>query len=59
MGKRAIEEEDKRKSEHNQMRDDDDRLKVLETCEVLVCSVLKFGMNHINNLKVKEIGGMI
>ena len=37
------------------MRDDDERLKGLETCEVLVRSVLAFGMDHINNLKVKDL----
>ena len=37
------------------MRDDDDRSKGLETFEVLVCSVLAFGMDHINNLKVKDL----
>ena len=36
------------------MRDDDERLKGLQTCEVLVRSVLAFGMDHINNLKVKN-----
>ena len=57
----AMEEEDKRKknSEHNQMRDDDKRLKGLETCGVLVCSVLEFGMDHINNLKVKDLGVLL
>ena len=37
------------------MRDDDERLKGLETCEVLVFPVLAFGIYHINNLKVKDI----
>ena len=37
------------------MRDDDERLKGLETWKVLVCSVLAFDMDHINNLKVKDI----
>ena len=37
------------------MRDDYERLKVLETCEVLVRSVLIFGMDYINNLKMKDI----
>ena len=53
MKNRATEEEDhrKKKSEEKQMRDDDKRLKGLEICEVLVCSVLAFGMDHINNLR--------
>ena len=40
--KRAMEAEDQRKnkSEQKQMRDDDERLKGLDTCEVLVCSIL-------------------
>ena len=37
------------------MWDDDERLKGLDTCEVLVCSVLAFGMDRINNLKVKDL----
>ena len=45
----------KKKPEHKQTRDDDERLKGLETCEVLVCSVLEFGMDHINKLKVKYL----
>ena len=36
------------------MRDDDERLKGLETCEVLVRSALEFVIDHINNLKVKD-----
>ena len=36
--------------------DDDDKLKFIETCEVLVHSVLVFGMYHINNIKVKDPG---
>ena len=52
-----MEAEDQRNktSEWKQMRDDEERLKGLETCEVLVRSVLAFGMDHINNLKVKDI----
>ena len=30
-------------------------LKVIDTCEVLVCSVLEFGMDHINNLKLEDL----
>ena len=37
------------------MRDDEERLKGLETHEVLVCSVLAFFMDHINNLKLKDL----
>ena len=43
------------KSEEKQVRVNVDRLRVLESCEALVSSVLKFGMDHINNLKVKEL----
>ena len=55
--KREMEAEDhrKKKSEQKQMRDYYERLKRLETCEDLVCSVLEFGMDHINNLKVKDL----
>ena len=45
----------KKKSEQKNMRDDEERRKGLDTCEVLVCPVLEFGMDHINNLKVKDI----
>ena len=37
------------------MRKDGKKLKGLVTCEVLVCSVLAFGMDHINNLNVKDL----
>ena len=50
-----VEDQRKKKSEHRYTRDDDERLKYLETCEVLVCSVLSFDMDHINNLKVKGL----
>ena len=55
--KRLLEVDDQRKKkyEQNQVRDYDERLKGLDTCEVLVCSVLEFGMDHINNLKVKDL----
>ena len=55
--KRAIEAEyqRKKKSEHKKMRDYEEKLRGLETCEVLVCSVLEFSMDHINNFKVKDL----
>ena len=37
------------------MRDDYEGLKGLENCEFLVHSVLSFGMDHTNNLKVKDL----
>ena len=37
------------------MRDDNERLKIVETCEVLVLLVLAFGMDHINDLKVTDL----
>ena len=43
------------KSEENQVRENEDRLRGLQSCKDLVCSFLTFGMNHINNLKVKEL----
>ena len=49
------EDHNKKKYEQNQMRDDDKRLKGLETCEVSIRSFLGFGMDHINNLKVKYL----
>ena len=50
-----VEDHEKKKSEHKQLMDYYERLEGLETCEVLVCSVLAFGMDHINNLKVKDL----
>ena len=52
-----MEAEDHRKKKYEQkhMRYDDERLKGLENYEVLVISVLVFGMDHINNLKFKDI----
>ena len=37
------------------MREDGERLKGLETYENLACLVLEFGLDHINNLKVKDL----
>ena len=45
----------KNKSEQNQMREDYERSKGLKTCEFLLRSVFEFGMDHIKNLKVKEL----
>ena len=49
----------KKKSEQNYIRDYDDRLNSFDTCEVLVHQVLAFGMDHINNLKLKETRVML
>ena len=43
------------KSEDNQIRENKDRLRGLESCEALAYSVLTFGMDHINKLKAKEL----
>ena len=55
--KRATEAEENRrwKSEENQVRENRDRLRGIESFEALVCSVLTFGMDHIDNLKSKEL----
>ena len=45
----------KKKSEQKQMRYSEKRLKVIGNCGVLVCSVLAFDMDHINNLKLKGV----
>ena len=42
-------------SKHNQMREDNERSKGLENCEVLVCLVLAFVVNCINNIKFKDL----
>ena len=41
------------------MRDDDERSNGLESVEVLVHSVLEFGMNHTKSLRVKELRVLI
>ena len=55
--KRGMEADENRsrKSEEKQVRGKKDRLRVLDRCEYLVCSVLTFGMNNINYLKLKEL----
>ena len=50
-----VEENRMQKYEENQVRENEDRLRGLESCESLVRSVLTIGMDHINNLKVKEL----
>ena len=49
------EENGRRKYEENQVRENEDRLRGLDSCEALVCYVFIFGMDNINNLKVKEL----
>ena len=55
--KRETEDEENRrqKSEDDQVRENEDRLRGLESFEALVCSVLTLGMDHINNLKVRDL----
>ena len=56
--KKRVEEAEKnrrRKSEYKQVRENGDRLRGLDICKALVRSVLTFGMDHINILKVKEL----
>ena len=56
--KKRVEEAEKnrrRKSEDNQVMENKERLKGIESCEALVHCVLTFGMDHINNHKVKDI----
>ena len=50
-----VEDNRRQKSEEKQIRDNEEKLRGLESCEALVRSVLTFGMDHINTLKVKEI----
>ena len=50
-----VEDNRRQKSEEKQVRDNEDKLRGLESCEALVRSVLTFGMDHINNLKFKEL----
>ena len=50
-----VEDHRKNKVEERQIREDDDRLKVIDTCEDFVRMVLAFSMDHISNIKVKEL----
>ena len=50
-----VDEHRKKKYETKQVREDYERLNGFDTCEVVVRSFLEFGMNHINNLTVKEL----
>ena len=49
------EENRRQESEEKQVRENEVRLRGLESCEALVRSVLTFGMDHINKLNVKEL----
>ena len=50
-----VEENRRQKSEEKQVRENEDRLRGLESCEAFVRSFLIIGMDHINKLKVKEL----
>ena len=50
-----VEENRRQKYEEKQIRENEDKLRGLESCEALFRSVLTFGMDHINTLKVKEL----
>ena len=45
----------KNKAVHNRMREEKDRSEGIQTCTVLVHSVLAFDMDHTKNLKVKDL----
>ena len=50
-----VEENRRQKYEEKQVREKNDWLRVLESGEAFVRSVLTIVMDHINNLKVKDI----
>ena len=50
-----VEENIRHKYEEKQVRENKDKLRGLESCEALVHSILAFEMDHINNIKVKEL----
>ena len=52
---KEVEENRRYKSEEKQIRENKYRLRCLDICEAFFCSVLTFGMDPINNLKVKEL----
>ena len=45
----------KYKSEKNQRRDDEVSSEWLQTCTIMVGTVLAYDMNHTKNLKVKDL----
>ena len=55
--KRVMEAEENRRQKYEQKhgRENEDRLRGPDRCEALVCSVLTFGMYHINKTRFKEI----
>ena len=50
-----VEDNRRQKYEEKQIRENKDKLRGLESCEALVRSVFTFGMDHLNNLKFKEL----
>ena len=50
-----VKENRRQKFEDKKVREKEEKLRGLESCEALVCSVLSFFIDHINNLKVKEL----
>ena len=52
-----MEADDKRRNkyENKHGREDEESPKGLQTDEVLVCSILEFNVDHIKNLKLKDI----
>ena len=50
-----VEDNRRQKYEEKQVRENEDKLRGIESCEALVRSVLMFGMDHINILKVSEL----
>ena len=50
-----VEENRRQKSEEKRVRGKEYRLIGIESCEALFRYVLTFGMDHINNLKFKEL----
>ena len=51
--------DNKYEQKHRREYEDDKRSYGIQTCEVLINSVLEFGMDHIKNLKVKDLRGVI
>ena len=46
--------DNKYEQKHRREYEDDKRSYGIQTCEVLIHSVLEFGMYHLKNLKVKD-----
>ena len=53
-----VEENRRQKSEDKHVRENECRLRGIDSCEAFVCSVLTFGMDHINIYQIQGDSGV-